>query len=66
LKACLQEMRRRSDKGINEKSPVFEHIHFHRIIIDEGHEVITRTSYHTIFEQIPASFRWYITGNRYS
>lgn len=64
LTAYRHEMRRRKDKGMSEDYPVFEHFHFHRIVLDEAHEIITKTSYHTIFNMISSAFRWYVSGTR--
>lgn len=57
--------------GINElKNPIFEFFHFHRIIVDEGHEIFSeRIGAISVslyigrwITNIDASYNWYISG----
>jgi len=57
--------------GINNlKNPIFEFFHFHRIIVDEGHEIFSETIgaisvslyIGRWITNIDASYNWYISG----
>eukprot|EP01105_Mastigella_eilhardi_P018303 TRINITY_DN4226_c0_g1_i10.p1 TRINITY_DN4226_c0_g1~~TRINITY_DN4226_c0_g1_i10.p1 ORF type:complete len:625 (+),score=96.04 TRINITY_DN4226_c0_g1_i10:393-2267(+) len=43
------------------KFPIVEHMHWHRLILDEGHEVLT-SSFLPALLCIDSTYRWYVTG----
>ena len=59
------EMSRDPDRVRARTSPVLETIHWHRLILDEGHEWSCKTGTDTnkdVISHINSSFRWYVTG----
>lgn len=56
----LQELRRRKNPE-SVKFPILDHFHWHRIILDEGHEVaLTPLSSH--LSSFVGTYKWYVSG----
>jgi len=54
------------------KAPFYEHFHWHRVIVDEGHEIFNASSSHKKYQQfeylqgwlkdLSSTYRWYVSG----
>eukprot|EP00026_Physarum_polycephalum_P002152 Phypoly_transcript_02157.p1 GENE.Phypoly_transcript_02157~~Phypoly_transcript_02157.p1 ORF type:complete len:976 (+),score=126.80 Phypoly_transcript_02157:57-2930(+) len=55
----LQKVR---SKGTQSKQPVLEHFHWHRLVVDEGHEIVDESFYTNTFNKYKTDFVWYCSG----
>eukprot|EP00026_Physarum_polycephalum_P001180 Phypoly_transcript_01181.p1 GENE.Phypoly_transcript_01181~~Phypoly_transcript_01181.p1 ORF type:complete len:926 (+),score=269.55 Phypoly_transcript_01181:822-3599(+) len=58
----LKRIRESAQGGLMKKSPVLEHFIWHRVILDEGHEVLDDPFYTFTFSKYRAKYYWYMTG----
>eukprot|EP01113_Clastostelium_recurvatum_P043328 TRINITY_DN7141_c0_g2_i1.p1 TRINITY_DN7141_c0_g2~~TRINITY_DN7141_c0_g2_i1.p1 ORF type:complete len:692 (+),score=51.28 TRINITY_DN7141_c0_g2_i1:221-2077(+) len=72
ITTALMILRRRKNM-FREKSPILEHFRFHRLVVDEGHEVLAQskdetkpTYYLTTMNNIYSRFRWYVSGTPFA
>jgi SNF2 family DNA or RNA helicase len=61
-KVMAQELWRKA-KPLAVKYPLIEHIHWHRVVIDEGHKIadVAGMTWH-ILRSITSTYSWYMTG----
>jgi len=45
-----------------EPSPIFDFFHWHRVVVDEGHEFVSDYAFLNSIAAIDSSYRWYVTG----
>lgn len=52
----------KNPKAIEFKSPMLHCIHWNRIVIDEGHELMKTNKLEELLGSIQSTYRWYISG----
>jgi len=55
-------LKKRPDGGLGAAFPVLDLFYWHRIVLDEAHEVLDDEFYVGTFTNINSSYRWYVTG----
>eukprot|EP01103_Thecamoeba_quadrilineata_P004929 TRINITY_DN1479_c0_g1_i2.p1 TRINITY_DN1479_c0_g1~~TRINITY_DN1479_c0_g1_i2.p1 ORF type:complete len:1029 (-),score=183.17 TRINITY_DN1479_c0_g1_i2:146-3232(-) len=61
----LRVVRRDWAKGVSRSYPILEHFRWHRLVLDEGHEVISTGILESI-EGIESKYKWYVSGTPFS
>eukprot|EP00029_Vermamoeba_vermiformis_P009184 TRINITY_DN4500_c0_g1_i2.p1 TRINITY_DN4500_c0_g1~~TRINITY_DN4500_c0_g1_i2.p1 ORF type:complete len:980 (+),score=214.26 TRINITY_DN4500_c0_g1_i2:150-3089(+) len=46
--------------------PILDHIYWHRVVLDEGHDVIHTTPHGDFIAQIKGRFKWYVTATPFA
>eukprot|EP01103_Thecamoeba_quadrilineata_P004931 TRINITY_DN1479_c0_g2_i3.p1 TRINITY_DN1479_c0_g2~~TRINITY_DN1479_c0_g2_i3.p1 ORF type:complete len:989 (-),score=204.70 TRINITY_DN1479_c0_g2_i3:614-3580(-) len=57
----LRVVRRDWAKGISRSYPILEHFQWYRLILDEGHEVISE-GFMASIDRIETQYKWYVSG----
>ncbi len=55
-------MKANGAKAMNSSSPIFDHFVWHRLVVDEGHEVLRDWLSLRMLCGLKARHRWYVTG----
>eukprot|EP00026_Physarum_polycephalum_P001595 Phypoly_transcript_01597.p1 GENE.Phypoly_transcript_01597~~Phypoly_transcript_01597.p1 ORF type:complete len:1093 (+),score=215.01 Phypoly_transcript_01597:397-3279(+) len=58
----LKYIRGQPNRGLDQKYPILEHFIWHRLVLDEGHEVMDIPFYANTIGAYIADNKWYMTG----
>eukprot|EP01127_Copromyxa_protea_P013505 TRINITY_DN3653_c0_g1_i2.p1 TRINITY_DN3653_c0_g1~~TRINITY_DN3653_c0_g1_i2.p1 ORF type:complete len:985 (-),score=174.06 TRINITY_DN3653_c0_g1_i2:13-2811(-) len=61
-KTFRERIKARPGQGLSATRPLLDHFSWHRIVLDEGHEVLGEPFYPDYLAVIKTRFRWYVTG----
>ena len=51
---------------LDEKSPLLSIINWHRIVLDEGHEIVKHEGLYYYINKIKSTYRWYVSATPFS
>jgi len=62
LSTTFSELQLNNEDPLKIKSPILNFIEWSRIVLDEGHMILSNTLTLDIINNIPSSFRWYVSA----
>jgi SNF2 family DNA or RNA helicase len=56
----------KKSKSYNTSCPILDHFYWHRVVIDEGHDVISVTPHGDFIARLQGRFKWYVTATPFA